>query len=196
MKIIFFVAVLIATSEAFLVENTYLPEKLSVDDKFYYNPEPEPVPEIAFNAEKDVRFLLFTRSNPTGGQRLDFRELNSLRNSNYNATFPTCVLIHGFQSDEKSDINILVTAAYLRHSENNVIVGKFNVLNLKQTYLFFKLSVDWSVGSKTINYLTAKNRVKDVGSLLAQQLDFLHEAQALNFSRLILAGHSLGGEYY
>lgn len=50
------------------------------------------------------------------------------------------------------------------------------------------------MGAGTINYISARNRVNEVGPLLAQQLDFLHEQSALDFSRLILAGHSLGGK--
>ena len=52
--------------------------------------------------------------------------------------------------------------------------------------------VDWSRGAGTINYISARNRVFEVGPLLAQQLDFLHQNSALDFSTLIVAGHSLG----
>lgn len=85
---------------------------------------PEPVPEIAFNAERDIRFLVFTRQNPTVSQQLLFRDLNSLRNTNYNANLPTRFIIHGFQSDSSADVNILLTAGYLRQADVNVVVGK------------------------------------------------------------------------
>lgn len=52
--------------------------------------------------------------------------------------------------------------------------------------------VDWSRGAGTINYISARNRVFEVGPLLAQLLDFLHENGVLNFSQLIVTGHSLG----
>ena len=52
--------------------------------------------------------------------------------------------------------------------------------------------VDWSLGSSTINYIAARNRVNLVGPLVAQYLDFLHENGALNFSRLTVVGFSLG----
>ena len=59
----------------------------------------------------------------------------------------------------------------------------------------FYFSVDWSAGAGTINYISARNRVFEVGPLLARYLDFLHENNALDFSRLLVTGHSLGGEY-
>jgi pancreatic triacylglycerol lipase len=134
----------------------------------------EPEPAWLFNAERDVRFLVFTRSNPTAGQPLLFRNLVSLQSTRYNGRNPTRVIIHGFQNDASSEVNILLTAAFLRNADVNVIV------------------VDWSAGAGTINYISARNRVWEVGPLLAQQLDFLHENNALDFSRLLVAGHSLG----
>lgn len=82
-------------------------------------------PEPFFDALRDVRFLLFTRSNPTNGQQLVFGDFNSIRNSNFNANLPTRVIIHGFQSDSDSDVNVLLTAAFLRNGDFNVIVGEF-----------------------------------------------------------------------
>lgn len=75
-----------------------------------------------FDAPRDVRFLIFTRFNPTNGQLVRFNDIAALRASNYVATRPTRFLIHGFQSDAASDINILTTAAYLRNYDVNVIV--------------------------------------------------------------------------
>lgn len=81
-------------------------------------------PQPAFNAARDVRFLVFTRLNPTIGQELIFRNLDSLRSTNYNGNRPTRVIIHGFQNDASSEVNILLTAAFLRNADVNVIVGK------------------------------------------------------------------------
>jgi pancreatic triacylglycerol lipase len=52
-------------------------------------------PEPFFVPENDIRFMLFTRNNPDVGQRLIFRDLESVRNSNYNAAHPTRFTIHG-----------------------------------------------------------------------------------------------------
>lgn len=48
-------------------------------------------------------------------------------------------------SDASSSVNTAITGAYLRAADLNVVV------------------VDWSVGANTINYITARNRVSEVG---------------------------------
>lgn len=93
---------------------------VQIDDNSIQQPEP------FFDALRDVRFLLFTRLNPTVGQQLVFGDFNSIRNSNFNVNLPTRVIIHGFQSDSDSDVNILLTAAFLRNGDFNVIVGGFS----------------------------------------------------------------------
>lgn len=115
-----------AVAQAVPVEESHITEKLMDIQEMPY--ETVPVPEPAFNAQRDVRFLLFTRFNPTIAQQLNFRDLNSLGNSNYNVNRPTRVLIHGFQSDATADVNILGTAAFLRLSDVNFIVGELFLL--------------------------------------------------------------------
>lgn len=83
-------------------------------------------------------------------------------------------LIHGFQEDDGADINVETSRELLEFYDFNVIF------------------VDWSLGSSTINYIAARNRVNLVGPLIAQYIDFLHENGALDFNRLTLIGFSLG----
>lgn len=53
--------------------------------------------------------------------------------------------------------------------------------------------VDWGIGANTINYISSRNQVNNVGAVLAELLDNLHDAGYLiDFSRLALIGHSLG----
>lgn len=59
----------------------------------------------AFDAQRDVRFLLNTRQNLAASQTLNFNDLTSLRNSNFRSTRPTRILIHGFQEGEEANIN-------------------------------------------------------------------------------------------
>lgn len=122
MRKVIFVLSVIVISVALPVDESR-PETLFSSGAMPHNTAPEPVPEIAFNVVQDVRFLLFTRNNPTIAQQLGFRDLTSLGNSQFDANRPTRVLIHGFQSDATHDLNVLGTAAYLRHSDVNVIVG-------------------------------------------------------------------------
>ena len=132
-------------------------------------------PEPFFNADRDVFFLLFTRRNPLVGQRIGF-DAAAIRNTNWNTAAPgTRFIIHGFNNDNQSPVSTMITAAYLRRSDFNVVV------------------VDWGVGANTINYISARNRVNEVGPLLARFIDFLHQNGLITFfSRVNIAGHSLG----
>lgn len=60
----------------------------------------------AFDAQRDVRFLLNTRQNLGASQVLNFNDLTSLRNSNFRSARPTRILIHGFQEGEEANINV------------------------------------------------------------------------------------------
>lgn len=75
--------------------------------------------EPQFVAENDVRFLLFTRQNPTVGQVISL-DLASLQNSHYNPNHPTHFTVHGWQSDAETESNSLVHHAF--HS-----LGDYNV---------------------------------------------------------------------
>lgn len=81
------------------------------------NPVDVPVPH--FDAENDVVILLYTRDNPTVGQRL-YRNADSIRSSNFNAGHQTRVTIHGWLGSLNDAVNIDVTAAYLQHGYYNV----------------------------------------------------------------------------
>lgn len=69
-----------------------------------------------------------------------------------------------------------------------MVVAKKIVSNLKV------LLIDWSEGSRTINYLGAANRVPGVGQFIANYLDFLHEHGFITFDRVNVIGFSLGGK--
>lgn len=133
--------------------------------------------EIApmFDAARDTRFLLFTRFNPTIPQVVDLHDMATVRASNWDASRPTRMIIHGQLSDGESELNVVLTAAYLRNYDVNVVV------------------VDWGLGANTINYVAARNQVANVGTVAALFLDNLHAAALMDFGRLTVAAHSLGG---
>jgi pancreatic triacylglycerol lipase len=79
--------------------------------------------EPLFNAESDVIFLLYTRQNPTVGQRINLRDLNSLRNSNFNAAHPTRITIHGWRGGPNSTVNRHVNFQYFLIGDYNVSKG-------------------------------------------------------------------------
>lgn len=128
----------------------------------------------AFDAEADVMFFLYTRANPDTPQELKLRDMSTVVGSHYSVNRPTRVLIHGFQTDGNTEVVIEIKDSYLRSYDVNVIV------------------LDWGAGANTINYITARNRVNQVGVVLAIFCDFLHEHNVLDFSRLYFIGGSLG----
>ena len=128
--------------------------------------------EPMFNAESDVFYLLYTRSNPSG-VRIGMNA-NGIRGTTFNAAHPTRFLIHGWLNNQTANINVLSTEAYLRRGNFNVIV------------------VDWGAGAQTINYITARNRVNEVGIAVATFIDFMNLNGFISFNRLNVVGHSLG----
>jgi len=127
-----------------------------------------------FDAYRDVRILLSTRQNRLNPQQLQFRNLNSVVNSFFNPARPTRVLIHGFWEDDTSDISVETSAELLTYYDFNV------------------LFIDWSEGSRTINYFAAAGRVPTVGQFTASYLDFLSENGMMGWRRLTVIGFSLG----
>lgn len=76
--------------------------------------------EPAFFPDTDVFFLVFTRLNPTVGQRINFNDVQSVLNSNFNANHPTRFTIHGWLGDAPSQTNQAIRDQYLIHGEYNV----------------------------------------------------------------------------
>lgn len=128
-----------------------------------------------FDAYTNVRILLQTRQNRDNPQVLNFRDLQSVQNSNFNRNRPTRVLVHGWWENDESDINTETAAELLDFYDFNVLL------------------IDWSKGARTLTYVAAANRVPAVGILVASYLDFLHESGFINFSRVKIIGFSLGG---
>lgn len=139
--------------------------------------ELEQEPEPTFDANTDVFFVLFTRRNPTAGQRL-LRTTASINSSQWNsAAGGTRFIIHGWNNNHQSPVNTIITSAFLQRADHNVV------------------AVDWGAGANSINYLTSRNRVPAVATAVASFIDFLHlNGFLVNFNRLNIAGHSLGAQ--
>lgn len=132
-------------------------------------------PLSRFNAASDTRFILFTRSNPTEGQVIPLGDFEAIRNSNFNPSHETRFTIHGWNGDTTSGVNLDVTREYLNNDDYNVFV------------------VDWSKGAGTINYIDARNRVKEVAAVVGEFVDDLVHENGLSIKKLTIVGHSLGG---
>lgn len=123
-----------------------------------------------FDAYRDVRLMLSTRENRQNPQQLLFRNLLSVQQSHFRASRPTRILIHGWLEDDESDISLETSRELLDYYDFNVIF------------------VDWSEGSRTINYIGAANRVERVGQFAASYLDFLHENGFIQWNRVGVVG--------
>ncbi|CAH0724689.1 unnamed protein product, partial [Brenthis ino] len=118
-------------------------------------------------------YWLFTRQNPTSRQVLVNGNANSIHNSNYRGNRPTKVVVHGWNSDGNTNMNPLITSAFLAVSDVNVII------------------LDWRSSASGL-YTTSVRAVPDVGVHLANFLTFLFNTAGGNWGNVHLIGHSLG----
>lgn len=100
--------------------------------------------------------------------------MNTVINSNWNAASDLRFVLHGWNGGPESAHNIFITRELLGIADHNVIV------------------IDWSAGSTTPNYITARQRVGITGQAVAVFIDSLHEAGLTDHSRINIIGHSLG----
>ncbi|CAD7079344.1 unnamed protein product [Hermetia illucens] len=124
-------------------------------------------------ADFDVKFFLFTKSNPSSSQQIITGDSGSLTNSYFSASRPTRIIIHGWRNDASSEVGSVVRTGYLNRGDFNVIV------------------VDWGAGAGSLNYVTAKNNVPDAGKKVAAFINFLN-AHGASSNNIYLIGHSLG----
>ncbi|XP_030022464.2 lipase member H-A [Manduca sexta] len=120
------------------------------------------------------QYWLFTRQNPTNRQVITNGNVNSIRNSNYRGNRPTKVIVHGWRNSGTTEMNPLITSAFLAVQDCNVIV------------------VDWSRLASNINYNTAAAGVPSVGQFLGNFLVWLFNNGGGNWNQLHLVGFSLG----
>lgn len=120
----------------------------------------------------DIVFRLFTRSNPTTPQLIRILNDAELQSSFFNFVHQTRFHIHGWGQGGENTANIF-RDAYLAKGNFNVIV------------------VDWGAGAQTPNYILARNRVGEVGRVVAQFIDWLH-LRGLHFADVTV----IGKEFY
>lgn len=124
--------------------------------------------------EIQVRTLLWTKQNPTTAQELNYHNISSIKDSNFDASRHTKVLIHGFMSDkDKSPIVANLSVAFLKRDDFNVI------------------GVDWSKGAAKF-YPKAVANTRVVGAVVTKLLRTLVDKFQLKVENLHVLGHSLG----
>lgn len=92
--------------------------KMHLIDLNTYQSEPEPI-QPTWNADVDVFFLLCTHRN-WGGARVGINA-DQIRNNGFNAGAPVRVIIHGWNNNGGSDVNIQIRDAYLNRGDFNVV---------------------------------------------------------------------------
>ncbi|CAH0687765.1 unnamed protein product [Spodoptera exigua] len=135
-------------------------------------PDMELLAEIERNPDNN-QYLLYTRRNRIISQSLVINNANSITRSNFNANNPTVVVVHGWLSNQYTNINPTIRDAYLGKSDTNVIVMDWRRLALA-------------------DYATAVRGVPAVGRGLGQFLIFLNQVTGQPFSQMHLVGFSLG----
>ncbi|XP_046627855.1 pancreatic lipase-related protein 3-like [Neodiprion virginianus] len=135
--------------------------------------EPVDLNHTETELDADVLFYLYTYDNQSTPVELHVNNSETLSSSNFNASNPTIVVIHGWQNTYESDMPTTVRDAYLETGDYNVIV------------------VDWSTYS-TGSYIYARRNIVSVGIYVAEMIDYLEEAGSLDTSMLTVVGYSLG----
>lgn len=131
-------------------------------------------PETFFNPASDIYFRLYTSDNPTTAQTITLTNPNTLTTSNFNASNPTKVIIHGWNNNGNSPLNVWIRDAFLQIGSYNVIV------------------VDWGLGANYWYYPTVVARVPSVGQKTGDLLHLLHTEKGVHPGTVTIIGHSVG----
>ncbi|XP_030377233.1 phospholipase A1 2 [Scaptodrosophila lebanonensis] len=128
------------------------------------------------SAGSRMQFYLFKREFPDCGQELDFTQVRKWRHSDFNASLPTRLIVHGWMSQSLGSFNRDVKNAYLKRGDYNVIVA------------------DWSASSANVNYFSVVKLIEEFGAQLAQFTRELHRRFDAKYDDMYVIGHSLGAQ--
>ena len=122
--------------------------------------------------DKEVTFFLFTKRNPKAWQQIFVDGSGSnLGRTNFNASNPTKIVVHGYDSDMELSYLVDVRNEYLKRYDYNVI------------------AVDWHRLATAPCYPIAVQNVPHVGDCLAQLVERLRDEGAEDVH---VIGFSLG----
>ncbi|XP_075969394.1 pancreatic triacylglycerol lipase-like [Anticarsia gemmatalis] len=135
----------------------------------------EPVDKEFLNTRNGANnaYWLFTRRNPNNAQVIRINQPNTIWGSNYLGSRPLKVIVHGWRNNGNTDMNPLITSAFLAVQDCNVIV------------------VDWRALASA-GYGTAADGVPSVGQHLGNFLTWLINTAGGNWNQVHLVGFSLG----
>ncbi|XP_047513295.1 lipoprotein lipase-like [Pieris napi] len=131
-----------------------------------------PVDPTSLRSGRNI-YNLYTRLNQYSKQELISSDVYSVQNSNYNASLPIVVIVHGWNNDGESNVNHLLRDAFLHVGDYNVIV------------------VDWSK-RQSLLYPVSAGVVDEVGENLGLFLEWLLSNFGGDWDKMHIMGHSLG----
>ncbi|XP_072945593.1 pancreatic lipase-related protein 2-like [Epargyreus clarus] len=137
----------------------------------------EPVDEEMQDPRRgeENEYWLYTRMNPSTPQIITHGDESSIWASHYLGSRPIKVIVHGYAGNGNSEINSLLTSAWLSVIDANVIV------------------VDWRRLASS-NYLTAVSQAPNVGRAIGDFITWLINTGGGNWNEVHFTGFSLGGQ--
>jgi pancreatic triacylglycerol lipase len=121
-----------------------------------------------------VSFYLYTKSNPQKGQQI-LATRQSIQNSNFNPSYPTRFVIHGWTQSYTEQMYVDITNAWLSKGNFNVIV------------------VDWA-RARSVEYASSVLAVPGAGKKVGDMILFLQKEFKMSLNTLHVIGHSLGAQ--
>ncbi|EDV31309.1 uncharacterized protein Dana_GF14612 [Drosophila ananassae] len=139
-------------------------------------------------ARSKMQFILFKKDFADCGKELFLGNVESLKNSGFDARHQTRIVIHGWMSQSKGSHIRKVKNAYLSLTQPGVNgePARYEDFNV--------IVCDWSRISTNVNYYEVAKTVEDLGALLADLVRFLHLEANLHYDDVYVIGHSLGAQ--
>ena len=103
-----------------------------------------------------------------------WRDKRTLRNWNFKTKILFYQRIHGWNANENDGTHLSIGRVLLDRDDFNFVF------------------LDWSAGSTTANYITARNRVSEAGAFLGAFVDWLHSNDLVDLNQVTIVGFSLG----
>ncbi|XP_072380359.1 pancreatic lipase-related protein 3-like [Diabrotica undecimpunctata] len=124
-------------------------------------------------SDDDVKIYFRDQRKPNNDLPLNTSETSQLGSSGFSVGKDTVLVIHGWKSNYKSEINVVLSEAYL---------GKYDI-NL--------LVVDWSRVANDL-YVIASASVEKIGQIVGNYIKTLQQKFKLDLNKTAIVGHSLG----
>ncbi|XP_066457495.1 pancreatic triacylglycerol lipase-like [Eleutherodactylus coqui] len=133
-----------------------------------------PIAKLPWSPETiNVRFLLFTKSNPNNFQEVNAVDPSTISASNFGASRKTRFIIHGYSAKAEDSWPMDMCKAILEVEDINCF------------------GIDWSGGSQT-TYTQSANNIRVVGAEVAYFIDILSSQFNYSPANIHVIGHSLG----